>query len=88
METVFQSLAKTHHIVTVEQGWPLAGIGAEISARISESKIPFTVYCDNAICKNLLNYFNLYEQVVHFSNWMHQCYEYLELISLCRMLRH
>jgi len=38
METVFQSLAKTHHIVMVEQGWPLAGIGAELSARISESE--------------------------------------------------
>lgn len=37
MEAVCTSLAKTHHIVTVEQGWPSSGIGAEISARISES---------------------------------------------------
>lgn len=36
METINQSLAKTHHLVTVEQGWPVAGLGAEISARVSE----------------------------------------------------
>jgi len=39
MDTVLTSLAKTHHVVTVEQGWPTAGIGAEVSARISESKL-------------------------------------------------
>jgi len=38
MDTVLTSLAKTHHVVTVEQGWPTAGVGAEVSARISESK--------------------------------------------------
>ncbi|CAG7821719.1 unnamed protein product [Allacma fusca] len=38
METVEKSLEKTHHIVTVEQGWASSGIGAEISARIAESK--------------------------------------------------
>jgi len=41
MEAVLTSLAKTHHIVTVEQGWPSSGIGAEISARISESNAFF-----------------------------------------------
>jgi len=39
MDTVLTSLAKTHHVVTVEQGWPTAGIGAEVSARISESML-------------------------------------------------
>lgn len=42
METVNQSLAKTHHLVTVEQGWPVAGVGSEISARVSESMFLIT----------------------------------------------
>lgn len=37
-ETILKSAAKTHHVVSVEQGWPTCGIGAEISARIMESK--------------------------------------------------
>ncbi|XP_015602347.1 pyruvate dehydrogenase E1 component subunit beta, mitochondrial [Cephus cinctus] len=41
INTVVQSVAKTHHVVTVEQGWPQCGIGAEISARISESEAFF-----------------------------------------------
>ncbi|XP_058795008.1 pyruvate dehydrogenase E1 component subunit beta, mitochondrial [Phymastichus coffea] len=36
--TIVQSIAKTNHCVTVEQGWPQHGIGAEISARIMESE--------------------------------------------------
>ncbi|CAG4966942.1 unnamed protein product [Parnassius apollo] len=36
-ETIAQSIAKTHHLVTVEQGWPQSGIGAEICARVMES---------------------------------------------------
>jgi len=38
MDTIVNSLSKTHHLVTVEQGWPSSGIGAEISARIVESR--------------------------------------------------
>ncbi|KAK0419720.1 hypothetical protein QR680_014288 [Steinernema hermaphroditum] len=37
-ETIKASVMKTHHLVTVEQGWPFAGIGAEISAQIVESE--------------------------------------------------
>lgn len=37
METVIASVAKTHHLVTVEQGWPQFGVGSEICARIMES---------------------------------------------------
>lgn len=37
MDTIKQSLMKTNHLVTVEQGWPTCGIGAEISASICES---------------------------------------------------
>ncbi|XP_063633946.1 pyruvate dehydrogenase E1 component subunit beta, mitochondrial [Cydia splendana] len=36
-DTIAQSVAKTHHLVTVEQGWPQSGIGAEICARVMES---------------------------------------------------
>ncbi|XP_075976125.1 pyruvate dehydrogenase E1 beta subunit [Anticarsia gemmatalis] len=36
-ETIARSIAKTHHLVTVEQGWPQSGIGAEICARVMES---------------------------------------------------
>lgn len=38
IDTIVQSVAKTNHLLTVEQGWPQCGIGAEISARISESE--------------------------------------------------
>ncbi|KAH0540270.1 pyruvate dehydrogenase E1 component subunit beta, mitochondrial [Cotesia glomerata] len=37
-ETILKSIAKTHHLVSIEQGWPTCGIGAEISARIMESE--------------------------------------------------
>lgn len=36
-DTIAQSIAKTHHLITVEQGWPQSGIGAEICARVMES---------------------------------------------------
>ena len=34
--TIAASVKKTNRIVTVEEGWPFAGIGAEIAARIME----------------------------------------------------
>lgn len=37
-ETVINSVMKTNHLVTVEQGWPQHGVGSEIIARISESE--------------------------------------------------
>ncbi|XP_023939605.1 pyruvate dehydrogenase E1 component subunit beta, mitochondrial [Bicyclus anynana] len=40
-DTIAQSVAKTHHLVTVEQGWPQSGIGAEICARVMESSAFF-----------------------------------------------
>ncbi|XP_034828335.1 pyruvate dehydrogenase E1 component subunit beta, mitochondrial [Maniola hyperantus] len=40
-ETIAQSIAKTHHLITVEQGWPQSGIGAEICARVMESPVFF-----------------------------------------------
>lgn len=38
-ETIFNSVMKTHHLVTVEGGWPTCGIGSEICARIMESRV-------------------------------------------------
>ena len=35
-ETILASVRKTHRCVTVEEGWPQSGIGAEIMARIME----------------------------------------------------
>ncbi|KAJ1362685.1 Pyruvate dehydrogenase E1 component subunit beta, mitochondrial [Parelaphostrongylus tenuis] len=37
-ETIKNSVMKTHHLVTVEQCWPYAGIGAEICAQVTESR--------------------------------------------------
>ncbi len=36
IETVAASVKKTNRIVAVEEGWPFAGIGAEIAARVME----------------------------------------------------
>lgn len=45
-ETIVKSVMKTNHLVTVEGGWPQSGIGAEICARIIESKSYFvTFFC-------------------------------------------
>ena len=33
--TVIESVKKTNRLVTVEEGWPQSGIGAEIAARVS-----------------------------------------------------
>ena len=36
VETVVASVKKTNRIVSVEEGWPFAGIGAEIAAIVVE----------------------------------------------------
>jgi len=36
IETVVNSVKKTNRIVTVEEGWPFAGIGAELAATMME----------------------------------------------------
>lgn len=41
MDTVFASVQKTHHLVTVEQGWPQSGVGSEIVARVMEHETFF-----------------------------------------------
>jgi pyruvate dehydrogenase E1 component beta subunit len=37
-EAIINSVKKTNHLVTVEQGWPQYGVGAEIIAKIMESE--------------------------------------------------
>jgi pyruvate dehydrogenase E1 component beta subunit len=37
VETIAASVRKTNRIVTLEEGWPFAGIGAEISAVVQET---------------------------------------------------
>merc|ERR1719384_2724950 len=36
MATIEESVKKTHHLITVEGGWPQHGVGAEICAQIVE----------------------------------------------------
>ena len=36
IDTIISSLKKTNRIVSLEEGWPVAGIGAEISAIVME----------------------------------------------------
>lgn len=36
MQTIITSVKKTHRLITVEEGWPQSGIGAEITARIMD----------------------------------------------------
>ena len=36
-DAIFQSVMKTHYLVTVDGGWPQFGVGAEISASVMES---------------------------------------------------
>jgi pyruvate dehydrogenase E1 component beta subunit len=40
-ETVVESVKKTNRIVSVEEGWPFAGIGSEIAARMMEEAFDY-----------------------------------------------
>jgi pyruvate dehydrogenase E1 component beta subunit len=40
-ETILASVRKTGRIVTVEEGWPQAGVGAEIAARVMEGAFDY-----------------------------------------------
>lgn len=41
MEPVIESVKKTNRVVTVEEGWPSYGIGAEVSSRIYEQAFDY-----------------------------------------------
>ena len=45
-ESIIKSVMKTHHLVTVEGGWPQNGIGAEVCARVIESKFSVSKFCE------------------------------------------
>jgi pyruvate/2-oxoglutarate/acetoin dehydrogenase E1 component len=51
-ETIIESVMKTNHLVTVEGGWPQFGVGAEISARIMESKCTADVFINTSVIMN------------------------------------
>jgi len=40
-DTVIESVKKTGRMVTVEEGWPQGGIGAELSARVMEAAFDY-----------------------------------------------
>jgi pyruvate dehydrogenase E1 component beta subunit len=40
-DTVIESVKKTGRIVTVEEGWPQSGVGAEIAARVMEKAFDY-----------------------------------------------
>ena len=39
-DAIISSVMKTHHLVTVEVGWPQCGVGAEVIATVMESEYP------------------------------------------------
>ncbi|CAN7974622.1 unnamed protein product, partial [Ixodes persulcatus] len=41
IETVLSSVKKTNRVLTIEEGWPFSGIGAEISAQIMEKAFDY-----------------------------------------------
>ena len=41
METVVASVKKTGRCVTVEEGWPQSGVGAEIAARLMDEAFDY-----------------------------------------------
>ena len=47
-ETIVRSVMKTNRIVSLEEGWPFAGIGAEISAVVMEEAFD---YLDAPLCR-------------------------------------
>jgi pyruvate dehydrogenase E1 component beta subunit len=38
---IVRSVQKTHRCVTVEEGWPQSGVGAEIAARVMEQAFDY-----------------------------------------------
>jgi pyruvate dehydrogenase E1 component beta subunit len=40
-DTIVESVKKTGRLVTVEEGWPQSGVGAEIAARVSEQAFDY-----------------------------------------------
>lgn len=49
MPTVIESVKKTNHLITLEGGWPMFGVGSEICAQIMESEA--FDYLDAPVCR-------------------------------------
>ncbi|KAJ1673926.1 pyruvate dehydrogenase E1, beta subunit [Spiromyces aspiralis] len=49
IDAIIQSVKKTNHLITVEQGFPVCGLGSEISAQIMESEA--FDYLDAPVCR-------------------------------------
>lgn len=45
VNTIVTSVRKTGRCVTVEEGWPQCGIGAEICALLNECKLFISAHC-------------------------------------------
>jgi len=56
-ELIISSVMKTNHLITVENGWPRFGIGAEICARVIESKSILHSQLYNRISASFLEMF-------------------------------
>lgn len=41
LETILQSVRKTNHLVTVEEGWPHGGVGANLAALVTEQAFDY-----------------------------------------------
>ncbi len=41
IDTIIESVKKTGRLVTVEEGWPQSGVGAEIAARVMEEAFDY-----------------------------------------------
>lgn len=85
-ETIFKSVMKTNHLITIEDGWPQCGIGSEICGLIMESDAfnyldsPVyritgadcpTPYSENLERKCIPNSDNIVEAVKHVLNKVH-----------------
>lgn len=76
-ETIFNSVKKTNRIVTVEEGWPQSGIGAEIGAALLETDTMF--YLDAP----LVRITSADVPTPYATNLEHLCFPQVSLHSTC-----
>lgn len=71
-ETILKSVRKTKRLVTVEEGWPQSGIGAEICSLIMESKnlriFKISLFSLNSKCFFLLGRSSLASNRIRYPN--------------------
>lgn len=54
-ETIFKSVQKTHHLVTIEQGWPQSGKYNELMG-LSVTDFPLTTGIGSEICARIMEH--------------------------------